>query len=316
MASIAYITDRNMIEFHRLNGNRTMNFWRPSNSKKFTDFKPGDLLFFLAKGSERGRHREKGIVGYGRFQKAHTLSFRQMWNVYGTENGYASEDELYDAIVKVSKNKKMPKLMNCLYLTDVVFFQAPIYLSEIGVALSNKVESYIYLDKEDPQATSKVLNKAKETGVDMWMAAMSETLGQNFDLEEEQIKHQLSQIIEKAGDSFYTESEKKRLRRLARQTMDQKAEEKKIIELIKGSKTELVCYTGERIEILIPFVYTSKDFYRKLQYLIGHCALMKLEFSRWSEYHIPLHFEIVGEEPLPDEVTRAIDALNQGEERI
>lgn len=93
MASIAYITDRNMIEFHRLNGNRTMNFWRPSNSKKFTDFKPGDLLFFLAKGSERGRHREKGIVGYGRFQKAHTLSFRQMWNVYGTENGYASEDE-------------------------------------------------------------------------------------------------------------------------------------------------------------------------------------------------------------------------------
>ena len=180
MASIAYITDRNMIEFHRLNGNRTMNFWRPSNSKKFTDFKPGDLLFFLAKGSERGRHREKGIAGYGRFQKAHTLSFRQMWNVYGTENGYASEEELYDAIVKVSKNKKMPKLMNCLYLTDVVFFQAPIYLSEIGVEISNKVESYIYLDKEDPQATSKVLNKAKETGVDMWMAAMSETLGQNF----------------------------------------------------------------------------------------------------------------------------------------
>ena len=100
MASIAYITDRNMIEFHRLNGNRTMNFWRPSNSKKFTDFKPGDLLFFLAKGSERGRHREKGIAGYGRFQKAHTLSFRQMWNVYGTENGYAREEELYDAIVK------------------------------------------------------------------------------------------------------------------------------------------------------------------------------------------------------------------------
>ena len=308
MASIAYITDRNMIEFHRLNGNRTMNFWRPSNSKKFTDFKPGDLLFFLAKGSERGRHREKGLAGYGRF--------RQMWNVYGTENGYASEEELYDAIVKVSKNKKMPKLMNCLYLTDVVFFQAPIYLSEIGVEISNKVESYIYLDKEDPQATSKVLNKAKETGVDMWMAAMSETLGQNFDLEEEQIKHQLSQIMEKISDSFYTESEKKRLRRLARQIMDQKAEEKKITELIKGSKTELVCYTGERIEILIPFVYTSKDFYRKLQYLIGHCALMKQEFSRWSEYHIPLHIEIVAEESLPEEVKRAIDALNQGEERI
>lgn len=109
-----------------------------------------------------------------------------------------------------------------------MFFQAPIYLSEIGVAISNKVESYIYLDKEDPQATSMVLNKAKETGVDMWMAAMSETLSQNFDLEEEQIKHQLSQIIEKAGDSFYTESEKKRLRRLAAKPSTRRPKRKRL----------------------------------------------------------------------------------------
>ena len=315
MASIAYITDRNMIEFHRLNGNRTMNFWRPSNSKKFTDFMPGDLLFFLAKGSERGRRREKGIVGYGRFHKAHTLSFRQMWNVYGQENGYATEEELYDAIVKVSKNKKMPKAMNCLYLTDVIFFQAPIYLSEIGVEISNKIESYIYLDKEDPQATFKLLNKAKETGIDMWMAAMSEESDQSFDLEEEQIKHQLSQIMLNAQDSFYTESEQKRLRRLARQIIENKSEEKKIPEFIKGSRTELVCYTGERIEISIPFVYTSKDFYRKLQYLIGHCVMMKMEFLRCSEYHLPLYFEVVGEEPLPEEVVRVVQSLNE-EERI
>ena len=61
--------------------------------------------------------------------------------------------------------------------------------------------------REDLQATSKVLNKARETGVDMWIAAMSETLSQNFDLEEEQIKHQLSQIIEKAGDPLHGKRE-------------------------------------------------------------------------------------------------------------
>ena len=54
-----------------------MNFWASQQfPKKFTDFKPGDLLFFWRKAA-RAAPRE-GIVGYGRFQKAHTLSFRQM----------------------------------------------------------------------------------------------------------------------------------------------------------------------------------------------------------------------------------------------
>lgn len=94
MASIAYVTDGNMIEFHRLNGHRTMNFWRPTTNKKFADFNQGDVLFFLAKGTERGRKREKGLVGFGRFAQAHSMSFSKMWNTYGIENGYASKEEL------------------------------------------------------------------------------------------------------------------------------------------------------------------------------------------------------------------------------
>ena len=96
MASIVYITDRNMIEYHRLNGNQTMNFWRPSSSRKMSDFKPGDLLFFLAKGTERGITREKGIVGYGRYQQNNLLSVKQMWNTFTTENGYEKEQDFYD----------------------------------------------------------------------------------------------------------------------------------------------------------------------------------------------------------------------------
>ena len=49
MASIAYVTNSQMIEYHRINGNRTMNFWRPSYTKKFADFNDGDYLFFLAR---------------------------------------------------------------------------------------------------------------------------------------------------------------------------------------------------------------------------------------------------------------------------
>ena len=50
MASIAYITDKKMIEYHRLNGNHSINFWKPSNTKKISDFHNGDLLFFSGEG--------------------------------------------------------------------------------------------------------------------------------------------------------------------------------------------------------------------------------------------------------------------------
>ena len=77
MASIAYVTDRKMIEFHRAYGNQMMNFWRPSSMKQFSQFNPGDYLFFLAKGTERFNGKEKGIVGYGKYNSAHTMSDRK-----------------------------------------------------------------------------------------------------------------------------------------------------------------------------------------------------------------------------------------------
>ena len=104
MSSIAYVTDRQMIEFHRLNGNAGINFWRPSIGKRFTDFHSGDLLFFLAKGTELKHSKEKGIIGYGRFTESEQLSFRQMWGRYSTLNGYATESGLKDAILRVAKS--------------------------------------------------------------------------------------------------------------------------------------------------------------------------------------------------------------------
>ena len=46
MSAIAYITDSKMLELHRLNNHRTINFWRPSGNINFTEFGEGDLLFF------------------------------------------------------------------------------------------------------------------------------------------------------------------------------------------------------------------------------------------------------------------------------
>ena len=63
MGAIAYITDSKLLELHRLNAHRTMNFWRLSAKTGFTDFQKGDLVFFLSKDKAHMRKKEKGIVG-------------------------------------------------------------------------------------------------------------------------------------------------------------------------------------------------------------------------------------------------------------
>lgn len=306
MASIAYIADKKMIEFHRINGNRTMNFWRPSNSKKFTDFQEGDLLFFLAKGTERGKHREKGIVGYGRFDKMQSLSFKQMWKEYETENGYQSESELYEAISKVSKNKKVPKHMNCIYLIDVIFFQSPIYLSELGVHISNKVESYIYMDKDDPQATSKVLNKAKEGGIDMWTVAMStDYSSQNSTFEVEEIKHQISLIYAKITGSCYSEVEARKAYRVMKNFIRDNIEAG--FEFIKGSKDDCVSYEESKIIVALPLLYNSKDRGKKIQFMLGRIECYKRLFQNDCSYNIPLIFMVISEHEAPRDSEKLLE---------
>lgn len=69
MSAIAYITDSKLLELHRLNNHKTMNFWRSSSNISFSDFGEGDLVFFLSKDKIHQRKREKGIVGFGRVKE-------------------------------------------------------------------------------------------------------------------------------------------------------------------------------------------------------------------------------------------------------
>lgn len=195
MASIAYITDKQMIEFHRLNGNSTINFWRPSSGKRFTHFHSGDFLFFLAKGTEK-RSGEKGLIGYGRYVKSEQHSFKQMWALYGPLNGYPDESSFKEAILKASKTKEIKGRYGCLQLTDTVFFQAPVYLSEFGLRISKTIESYIYLDKEDPNITTKILMKASEIGIDAWSSAVSPYAPASSVFEDDLNRHLTHQVFQ------------------------------------------------------------------------------------------------------------------------
>ncbi|MCI5773831.1 MAG: hypothetical protein MR210_04640 [Erysipelotrichaceae bacterium] len=181
MASILHVCDADMIEFHRINGNKTINFWRPSPSNRFSNFHLGDYLFFYVR---LANSKEKAIVGYGHLAKITSMSFNNMWNTYKEENGYASKKAFKEAIQRLNKDNIIPTKLTGLYLTEVAFFQSPLFLSEIGINISKRLESYCYLDKEDEQATSKVLRYAEEVGQDLWTSMFDDRGGASFKQDE------------------------------------------------------------------------------------------------------------------------------------
>lgn len=258
MASIVHVTDKDMIEFHRLNGNDTFNFWRTGSKMKFTDFKVGDTLFFLAKGSER--RREKGIIGYGKCRQITSCSFNTMWRKFGTLNGYHSKKSCAEAISKVNKDRKIPDKMTCILLEEVAFFNSPIYLSEFNAQLSNKLESYTYIDKGNQCLSEKIILKAMSFGVDLWTSKLSE----------EEFKKKLYQDALRQSCSFIYQKIKLNETKAVRQIM-RKYNEAHDGEFINGSQADSLEW-GEHIIINVPMLVND---FNKIQTTVGHITLFK-----------------------------------------
>ena len=193
MAAIAYVTDENMLEYHRLNGSHSIAFWRLS-SKKFSDFKPGDLLFFLAR-DFNGPRREKGLSGYGQFVTDTSLTISSMWNRYKQATGYGSREELEDAVIKSCKSETLPEKIGCLLLDKVVFFQSPIYLSDLGYKVPNKLESFMYLDKNNGAQTLKILSAARKVGLSSWSLMANENISEDL-FEQQLLKYNIATVLE------------------------------------------------------------------------------------------------------------------------
>lgn len=195
-----------MLDYHRLNGSHSMVFWRIS-TKKFSSFQPGDLLFFLAKGEEDRRKKEKGIVGYGCFTGEKIMNIDSLWKKYEKQTGYVSREELESAILKTIKKDKIPEKISCLLLNNVVFFQGPLYLSELGINLPGNLESFTYLDSHEGHVTLELLQKAKEIGIDYWTAAVSDEVIDETTFNNDILKYQIGAIYENADIAAPNNSE-------------------------------------------------------------------------------------------------------------
>lgn len=299
MSSIAYVTDEKMIEYHRLCGSRTMNFWRLSSKKDFKDFRKGDLLFFYS----RGRHsRKKGFVGYAHYAGAHKMSVRQMWNRYGTENGYDSMKQLEDAIRRAAKDRPVPEKMNCLYLTDAVFFQSPVYPEEAGLEINENLESYCYLDQNNPQVTVRILRLAERNGIDLWSA--SQTFEPVDVFRQDEFRHNLAVISAIIGKEGWNQKETVRARKLAQ---NKAAEEG--WEYIRNSRTDCLNLTREKAVIAIPFISQTKNRQLRIAELIGKIELYRLYLKMAGGYSGAVEFEVLYETE-PRDLLRLIENIN------
>ncbi len=297
MSSIAYVTDEKMLEYHRLCRNKDILFWRLSSRKKFTDFRKGDLLFFFARPAHT---RRKGLIGYAHFDSVRRLSLRQMWNQYGTATGYDSQLLLSEAISKAAKGK-IPPQMSCLILTDVVFFVSPIYPEEAGIEIPKNLESYCYLDRNNPRITVDILNIAEQRGIDLWSAAENAEPEAIFARDE--IRHKFAVMHKEIGKCSSSEKERNTSSRLARQKIEENG-----WEMIRGSRTDCLKVDEESVKIALPYAVQANDRDLRIRELFGRMTMYRL-LAETYQVGRKVQFELLGDH-IPVHITEMVEQLN------
>ncbi len=277
MAAIAYITDSKMLELHRLNRHKTINFWRISTNTNFSDFMEGDLVFFLSKDKEHRQGNEKGIVGFGRLAYFTSGSIKTMWDRYGVNNGYRTLEEFKEAILRVSKDKRLPKKISGFYLENVTFFQ-PVYLSECGMQISDRVESYVYLKDED--VVVKLLTLAKDAG-DIWSSDNLKAI------RAEELLYALFRTHRKIKDISMND----KAARKAKKSLQQYTENNEGYRFVQDSVNELYKADDYNIEIVF---YRDKDTDDKL--LFGQMALYRYYMNKFCDAYYRLRFNCSDED--------------------
>lgn len=276
MSSIAYITDPNMLELHRLNGHNTMNFWRLSSKVNFKNFSKGDLVFFLSKDKSLQKGKEKAIVGYGKLESINVKSVNYLWKKYQIENGYLNINDFKEAIIKVSKNHELPEQISSFYLIEIMFFQAPLYLSECGLNISGNVESFIYLN---PEVTLRLLNS--KINLDTWFEANG---GISY-IEKHKFEFALSLVQEKVKDINVTKS----ILNKGNKTLKKYIEAHPEYSFVRGSKLTLQKIISE--EEMTFLLYNQKGIDDKL--VIGQASLYKHYINMFCPNIKKLSFEVI-----------------------
>lgn len=278
MAAIAYLSDAKMLDFHRLHCHRDINFWRLSALVNFRDFKVGDLLFFYTK-DKRYAQNEKGIVGFGRCHDFKVGSPTLMWKNYRFKNGFSKKSNFSDALCKITHKELPPKKISSIILTNVIFFQNPLYLSELKIDINPNVESFFYLEKK---IVSAIFNYAKNN-LDLWSS--SKLLN---DLKVEEDRYNLFLCQNEIGDF----SCDKHLLTKAKRKANKIIKDNNDLAFIKESYLQLYKINNDNIAIYFIDIGVDKRLYYGQAYLLEK-SFQKLSPKKLLFYLINNANEIV-----------------------
>lgn len=148
------ITSYDWFDFIKERDIKKVNFW--TKSTKETSLRPGELFFFLKKNSKNEKGERK-LVGYGVFNKKETLTIGKAWENYKYGNGVESLKDLKDKLKKVIKHESQE--IGCVILSEVCYFETPIYLSRLNIAFANQIQDGKLIYKDD---IYKILNGIEE----------------------------------------------------------------------------------------------------------------------------------------------------------
>lgn len=286
MSAIAYVSDSKLLQHHRLNARKTMNFWRISNNISFSDFNEGDLVFFLSKDKEQMLNGEKGVVGYGQLDSIYLNSPKKIWDKFEKENGYNTYEEFKEAIKKVTKNHDLPSKISSLYLKDITFFQNPIYLSECGIEISKNVESYIYISPKE--AVIKLLDYGKHN-IDLWSS--DENVVER--IEDQKLEYSIKLAHEKIGDFNLDE----KMMKQGNKKMKELIINNPVCHFIGNSLLD-VCLVKEKDVLIV--LYYDKNIDKRL--LIGHSELYKKYIMQYYRSAYNLYFKTSNGDKSVDEL--------------
>lgn len=288
MTSIAYITDTNMLEFHRLRASESMVFWRFS-LRKFTRFHKGDLVFFIDSQSRHPKSGEKGLIGYGRCTEIRNKSPKSTFDTHQTQTGYANYEDFTEAIRHYRKNDhRLPQTLQVIKLDQIHFFQSPVFLSEVGIEMSPRLESFIYIEKDGQDMSIELLKIAQNIGLDQWMLSQNKNI--TLDTLNEDIQHQKIRDILKEVDINYTEQQV----RLIKNHTDCVVQHHTFYE-----------YHQHQLSIIYPVVRTTQ-----INAMLGVKSIYDTKFE------MPYTFKMVYSMKLPTKMKDLLELLNVEHERI
>lgn len=287
MSSIAYVTDEQMMEYHRLCGNRDMNFWRLSPKTEFTDFKPGDLLFFYARTPQS---RRRTFVGYAHFRSASVLTLKQMWNRFEKKNGYDNIEQMKRAIESSSRDHQVPAKMSCLYLDGAVFFRSPIDPRDAGIKLSSSLESFTYIDQGNPGATVRILKIAQSIGVnDFWSASLNEECEQQFGID--MMDYQMAEIAARLAPLMQSKSAAIKAGRMMQSYLAAHSDFRPI-----AGSADAYRFQHGTLTLALSFVYSARQKNALFQQLIGRYMSYQMEMQREAMAAELVDLKVVTEE--------------------